>query len=75
MKTLMIPGTTEGHIYIQDLLCYISGIVLIKLRYVKRKLSEGEREMRNEAKAKLSGGEENAGGVAFDTKRWVRCLR
>ena len=36
IKTLIIPGTTEGHIYIQSPLCYTSGIVLINLRCVEK---------------------------------------
>src|SRR6266852_4311691 len=35
-RTLMIPGTTEGHIYAQDPLCYTSGTVLISLRCVEK---------------------------------------
>ncbi len=34
--TLMIPGTTEGHIYAQDPLCYMLGTVLISLRCVEK---------------------------------------
>jgi hypothetical protein len=52
----MIRGATEGHIYIQDPLCYTSGIVLIKLRCVERKLRESERMKGKETESNLSEG-------------------
>src|SRR5258707_13853026 len=36
-RTLMIPGTKEGHIYAQDPLCYIPGSLLIRLSCVDKR--------------------------------------
>ncbi len=51
--------------YMQDPLCYTSGIVLISLKCVEKVTQQGDRKRIG---GNLSEGQENAGRVAFDTK-------
>jgi hypothetical protein len=54
--------------YIQCPLCYISGIVLVSLKHVKRITQRRDRMKEEGIEAKLSEGQENARRGTFDNK-------
>jgi len=64
-KTLNIEVLQRCPKYMQDPLCYTSGIVLISLKCVEKVTQQGDRKRIG---GNLSEGQENAGRVAFDTK-------